>query len=779
MKDDGFDTYLVAEPADLDKRKDVQLSFRYIGEKVPPVDGYEKVTGKATFFTDLDLPHMLHAAILRSPLPHAKILDIDTTLAESLPGVVAVITAEDIPKETYGPQRPDRNILAGDKVRFVGDEVAAVAAVDPETAKKAASLIKVRYEELPAIFDPEEAMKEGAILIHDSAPRNIASSSKVVRGRGQAGFDECDVIVEDVFQTQRVHCMYLESQACIVDIDSRGNLTVYLPVQTPFLWRDKIAAIFGLPLSRIKVVQVHMGGAFGGKLDTSLAMIATALALKSRRPVKLVNTKEDDLGYGFHRVPTKIWIKIGAKRDGTLIAKRVRIIADNGAYNSLAPKIVCTNMATRSDCLYRYKHVETEAYLVYTNTVPTSAYRGYGNPQITFAQESLLDELAEELGIDPVELRLKNIHRPGETTIHGWEIRSSGLAECLKQGAKAIGWTKPKPRFRGRGVACMIHVSGNRGALDWDGSESVLRLHEDGSVVVLSGESELGQGIRTVLAQVVAEELGIPLDKVKVLPVDTDVSPFALGPYSTKTTVLAGNATRVAAQKLKRDIVEKAAQMLGMPPSQIEVKDGKIVAAGKEITLRDFMNWYHKHEGRKTLIAHGVFEPGKVRISPENDFCGDISATYPLAAHFAEVEVDPETGEVTVLRYVAAHDIGKVINFDGARGQVFGGVMQGIGYALMEEIVYEDGKVANPDLANYLIPTSLDMPPIEPLFVESYDPVGPYGAKGIGEPTLIPVAAAIANAIYDAVGIRFRELPITSEKVFMALRQKGDNKDAG
>ncbi|RLB00415.1 MAG: xanthine dehydrogenase family protein molybdopterin-binding subunit [Deltaproteobacteria bacterium] len=749
---------------------------KWIGERVPRIDGYEKVTGKALFFSDIDFPNMLHAAILRSPHPHARVVSIDASKATRLPGVVTVITREDVPPTAYGPQRPDRNVLAFDKVRFVGDEVAAVAAIDLDAAKEALSAIEVSYEVLPAVLDPEEAMRSDSIRVHDDVPHNIASHSKIIRGKGREGFAECEVIVEDEFVTQRVHCLYMEPQLCVVYPELENSLTIYLPVQTPFLWRAQIAKVFDLPLNKVRIRQVHMGGAFGGKLDTSIAMIAVALALKTGRPIKLSNTIDDELGYGFHRVSTKIWMRIGAKRDGTLIAKQVHIIADNGAYNSLAPKIVCTNMATRSDCLYRYKHVETEAYLVYTNKVPTSAYRGYGNPQITFAQESLLDELAKELGIDPVELRLKNIHNTGETTVHGWQIRSTGLAQCLKEGAKAIDWGKPKLPYQGRGVACMIHVSGNRGVLDWDGSETLIRLHEDGSIVVLSGESELGQGAHTVLAQIVAEELGVSLDSIKVLQVDTDVSPFALGPYSTKTTVLAGNATRQAAQELKRKIFEKAEQMLGIPRSRLELTDGKIVADNVEVTLKELMSWCHRQEGRETLIAHGVFEPGKVRISADNDFYGDISATYPLAAHFAEVQVDPETGQVTVTRYVAAHDIGKVINYEGTKGQIFGGVLQGLGYALMEEIIYENGAVKNMNLRDYLIPTSLDVPAVAALLIESYDPVGPYGAKGIGEPTLIPVAAAIANAIYDAVGIRFRELPITSEKVFTALQKRGWNK---
>jgi len=757
-----------------------ESKYHYIGEQIESVDGYEKATGKAIFFSDLEFPGMLHTAILRSPYPHARIINIDTTKAEAFPGVAAVITAKDLPKEKYGPQKPDRNILAVDKVRFVGEEVAAVAAKDLEIAKKALSLIKVKYEPLPYFLSPKEAIGRDDLLIHDDAPKNIAHQSKIIRGRGKEAFDECDLIVEEEFSTQAVHCLFLEPHICVAYIDSYGILNIYLPVQTPFPWRNKIASLFDLPLSKIKIVQTHMGGAFGGKLDTTLHMIATALALKTKKPVKVAHTKDDDLASGFHRVATNIWMKIGAKKDGTLIAKQVKIIGDNGAYNSLAPKIVCTNMAIRSDCLYRYKHTETEAYLVYTNKVPSSAYRGYGNPQITFAQESLLDILARKLNMDPVELRLKNIIHQGDITIHGWHIRSSGLEECLIKGAEEIGWEKDKNKngkMHGRGVACMIHVSGNRGALDWDGSETMIRLHEDGSIVVFSGESELGQGIRTVLAQITAEELGVPISSVKVAQVDTEISPFVLGPYSTKTTVLAGNATRIAAKKLKDMITKKAAVWLNVPDSEIRLEDGKIKTDKKEYDLKEFTEWFHTHEGRESLFARGIFDPGRVRISAENDFYGDISANYPLAAHFAEVEVDPETGEVTILNYVAAHDIGKVINFNGAKGQVIGGVMQGIGYAIMEEILYKDGKVANPDLVNYLIPTSMDTPKIKPLFIESLDPVGPYGAKGIGEPTLIPVAAAVANAIYDATGIRFTSIPITAEKIYMALKRKREKSE--
>jgi CO/xanthine dehydrogenase Mo-binding subunit len=440
-------------------------------------------------------------------------------------------------------------------------------------------------------------------------------------------------------------------------------------------------------------------------------------------------------------------------------------------------------MATRSDCLYRYQYTLTESTLVYTNKVPTSAFRGYGNPQITFAQESLIDMLSHELGIDPVEIRLKNGIQSGDTTIHGWKIESCGLRECLEEGAKKIGWqgkgrNRDSKRLRGTGVAAMIHVSGNRGALDWDGSEALIRMHEDGTAILFSGESELGQGKNTALTQIAAEATGLSLNQVFAAPVDTETCPFVLGPYSSKTTVLAGNAVKRAGEEIRKQILEIASRMLILSVDLLDIKEGHIYVRNEgnpRLTVKEAMRYAHTHQDRKTLFGHGVFEAGKVRIGPQNDYYGDISATYPFGAHFAEVEVDPETGEIHLLRYVAAHDVGKAINPMAVEGQIEGGVVQGLGYALMEEVLFKEGRILNPDLQDYTIPTAVDIPPIESILVESNDPAGPYGAKGIGEPTLIPVAPAVANAIFDATGIRMTELPITAERLFLAMKKRREN----
>ena len=753
-------------------------TLAYVGKRIPMVEASLKARGRAIYYTDLNLPGMLHAAVLRSPHPHARILNINADQAISLPGVKAVLLPQDTPTEKYGPQVPDRSILAKEKTRFVGEEVVAVAAIDEETAREALRLIQVEYELLPPVFEIEEALQDGAPLVHEGMIGNVAVSTRIQRGEPEQGWKESDLILEEEFKTQSVHPLYLEPQICVASFDPSGEFVLYLPVQTPFTTRNMLARILGIPLHKIRIVQTHMGGAFGGKLDTSLHFIAALLAQRAGRPVRLANTREEDLSSTFLRVPTHIRIKIGAKRDGTLVAKQVRILADNGAYCSLAPKIVCTNMATRSDCLYRYRHTLTESTLVYTNKVPTSAFRGYGNPQITFAQESLIDMLGHELGIDPLEIRFKNGIQTGDTTIHGWKIASCGLRECLEEGAKRIGWqekrrNKNAKRLRGVGVAAMIHVSGNRGALEWDGSEALIRMHEDGTALLFSGESELGQGKNTVLAQIAAEAMGLCLDHVHVEPVDTGSCPFVLGPYSSKTTVLAGNAVRKAGGEIRLQILQTASRMLQIPMESLEIKESRIYTRGEKdsrLSVQEVTRHIHTHEGRRTLFAHGIFDPGKVRIGPQNEFYGDVSTTYPFAAHFAEVEVDPQTGEISVLRYVAAHDVGKAINPMAAEGQIAGGVVQGLGYALMEEIHFKEGKIENPNLQDYTIPTVLDVPPIESILVESNDPAGPYGAKGIGEPTLIPVAPAIANAIFHATGVRMTEIPITAEKLYLAMR---------
>lgn len=749
-----------------------------VGKSVPRVDAASKVTGQALYFSDLRLPGMLYGAVLRSPLPHARIRRIYTHRAERLPGVRAVVTAADTPGIKYGHNVADELILASDKVRYVGDEVAAVAAVDADTALEALSLIEVEYEELPAVYEVEEAIAEGAPLIHE-AKNNIAFSSHVERGNVDELFAKADYVFADTFRTQQVHPSYLEPFATVARWDG-AKLSIWAPFQNPFVMRNLIARALGISPSDVRVIhQLAIGGGFGGKLDSKLPFIAAVLAKKAGRPVRLANTREEELsGASRMRVNTIIHLETAVRRDGTLLAKKVDILADNGAYSGQAPKIVCTNMAIRSDNLYRLQAVRTTARLVYTNKVPTGAFRGYGNPQIHFAVESQMDMIAERLGIDPIDLRLKNATRTGDVTIHGWEITSGGLPDCLEKVRLASGWDAKranKQKYRGIGVACMIHVSGNRGGEDYHGSEALVRIQQDGRVQVICGEVEIGQGSWTVLSQIVAEELGVPLEQVEWVPTDTDTAPFIFGAYSSRTTHIAGNAVRRAAQAAKSEVLATAARLLKVPAENLTIRGGVIGMPdasggwrGRTLTLAEVAKEHLFSKGGSSIIGRGFWDPDTVWLGP--DKYGNISTGYPFAAQVAEVEVDPETGKVKVLKVVAAHDVGKAINPVLAEGQIEGGVAQGLGYALLEEIKYHEGRVQNDSFLDYQLPTTMDMPEIEAILVETYEPNGPYGAKGLGEPTLIPVAPAIANAVANAIGVRFKSIPMTQEQIVEALR---------
>lgn len=753
--------------------------FTVVGKNLPRVDAASKVTGQAVYFSDFKLTGMLYGLILRSPLPHARIISIDTEAASNHPGVLAVVTAKDAPPVKFGYNIKDESIFAGDKVRYVGDEVAAVAALDLDTAQKALELIRVVYEELPAVYEPAEALSPEAPLIHDRAD-NLAANSLVERGPVDELFAQADYVFDHTFRTGQVHPSHLEPFISIAAWEGE-KLNLWAPYQNPFVARGLIAQALKVEPGNIRLHhQLEIGGGFGGKLDSKLPTIAGLLARKAGRPVRIINSREDELsGASRMRVNAEINIQTAVKKDGTLLAKKVEIIADNGAYSGQAPKIVCTNMAIRSDNLYRLQGVRTISKLVYTNKIPTGAFRGYGNPQMHFAVESQMDIIAERLGMDPIELRLKNAVATGDVTIHGWEITSGGLKECLEKVREASGWdSAPQKKYSALGVACMIHVSGNRGGEDFHGSEAIVKIQPDGKVQIICAEVELGQGSWTVLSQIAAEELGVPLEQTEWVRVDTDTAPFIFGAYSSRTTHIAGNAIRLAARDAKNQISALAAKMLKIPRQNIRIRDGIIGvyddSAGwlsKTLTMSEVVKFKLFNQGGSTIYGHGSWDPGTVLLG--DDKYGNISSGYPFGAQVAEVEVDPETGKVNVLRIVAAHDVGKAIHPVSCEGQIEGGVAQGIGYSLLEEIKYKDGKVQNNSFLDYQLPTIMDVPPIDSLIVETFEPQGPFGAKGLGEPTLIPVAPAIANAVYRATGVRFQSLPISPQQLAEAL----DNED--
>ena len=805
-----------------------------IGKRLPLLDGPDKVAGRHVFGADFSVPGMLWGRVLRSPVPHARLLSVDASRAEKLPGVYAVVTGRSMnfPKYSVAGQKLlDDQVLATGKVHYVGDEIAAVAAVDTDTAEEAVRLISVEYEELPSVFDPVEAMKPDAPLVHEEFGSNIAVTMDFERGNLKKGFLEADAIVEDEFTSPMVHQGYLEPQSGVAAWYG-DRLTLWISMQTPELARITYSNGLGITPDRIRVIQMPMGGAFGGKLEYKTHMIAAVLAKFAGRPVKIVNTRREEFMAGTPRVPMRIHIRVGAKKDGTLVAKETRIIAGNGAYTNYGPGIMLS-AAHRNDNLYRLRNIHTRAQLVWTNTVGTGCFRGFGNPQSHFAFESALDMLAVELNMDPAELRLKNATQTGDLTAHGWVIGSCGLSDCVRESIRIAGWAEKWPKqaasgagavaaaggaapadadegryARGIGVACCLHVSGNRTFLPYfDGASAFIRINEQGRVLVQVGETDLGQGARTVFAQMAAEELGIPIEWVHIATVDTDISPHGLGTFGDRATTLGGNAVKKAAEAAREKLLAWAAQaMMSKEVAQpaaaaaggralrvveskrrirkedLKIKDGVIYwpeDPEMRMTIQEAACQYSYDHAGATLTAEGDFVvPGVSMVHPDTKY-GNISCAYPFVAQVAEVEVDRLTGKVKVLRISAAHDLGKTINPLLSEGQVEGALAQGLGFATSEQIVMDHGRVTADTFRRYHMPRITDMPLVGTVFVESDDPVGPYGAKGLAEPALTPTAPAIANAVYHAVGVRIKDLPVTADKVLAALEEKRAREKCG
>ena len=752
-----------------------------IGQRISNVDAWEKARGRAIYGIDLKLPGMLHGKILRSPLAHARIARIDTSRAERLPGVRAVITAEDTPKIKYGAQVQDEYPLAVDKVRYIGDEVAAVAAVDEETAWEALESIRVEYEELPAVFSPRESMEPGAPAIHDEAKNNVVTHIEFERGMVQEGFREADSIFEDEFLTSNVHQAYLEPHVCVARTDGSGNFTLWGSLQAPARNREVIARILNLPVEKVRIIQTVVGGGFGGKATQLLSLypICAFLAWKAGLPVRILNTWEEEFAASRSRMPAQIRIRLGMRKDGTFTAKEIRILADCGAYAGTGPAVIGTT-ATRATSLYRFPNVKCQADLVYTNQTPIGSYRGYGNPQLHFALESIIDAAAEGMGMDPLELRLKNAIQTGETSVHGWVMNSGHLKECLQEAAQKSGWREKRSRGRkegvGIGMGSMIHVSGNRGVYPFfDGSAAYLRINPHGGIDLISGEAEIGQGSNTVFTQIAAEVLGVPVGDIRCLPLDSDHSPFALGTFASRVTTVGGKAVLLAAEDAKRQLLEFASGKMETSPSDLECRGGRVFRKGSPdqgMEIREIARLRAHAHGGAPILGVGTFLVPPHVVPPDSSKYGNISMAYSFGVQVAEVRVDRTTGRVEILNFLSVHDSGTVINPLLSEGQVEGGVVQGMGYTLLEEIVRKEGKVVNGDFTDYRLPTICDAPPIASVFLGIPDPFGPFGAKGVGEITQVAVAPAVANAIYDAVGVRLKELPITPEKVLQALKKE-------
>ncbi|MCX8022265.1 MAG: xanthine dehydrogenase family protein molybdopterin-binding subunit [Syntrophorhabdaceae bacterium] len=753
-----------------------------VGKNIPKKDAPLKVTGQAQYIQDIKLPGMLWGKILYSRYPHGRILNIDTKRAERLPGVKAVLTGSTIPDIKIGFMKDNPPLKKG-KVCSMRDEVAAVAATSPEVAQEAIELIDVEYEELPGVFDPVEAMKEGAPLIHEELKSNVLKLPwKLICGDVDRAKAESAYIVEDTYKTQWVtHCC-LGTSGCIASFDVNNNLTMYSNTQIPSLaQRDYIDALnaFGLKNKRVRVVQSVIGGGFGSKLDTyPYEYIAILLALKTRRPVKILFTREEEFFATSPRQCTLTKISQGCDREGRLTFREMEMILDNGAYTSWGATTPSVMMMPISS-LYKVPNVRYTAKCVYTNNNYSQAMRGYGNPQATFAIESSMDQLAEAAGMDPYEFRMKNANEPGEVTPQRFKITSCGMKECIEAVAEKLNWKEKRGRHNGRGVgmASLIHVGGGARVYKSDGCGTIIKIDDYGKVDVFTGSTDIGQGSDTVIAQIVAEVLGISIEDVNVINNDTDVCPWDVGVHASRTTFVAGNSALYAAEKIKAEILTIVSHMLGEDVAFLDIKNGVVYSKRdkeKSMPLGKALRSIHYATGGKMLMAECFYDPANENF--DREFKGNLSVSYAYGAHGVEVEVDRKTGKVKILNYVAAHDVGRAINPMLLEGQIFGGGVMGLGYALGEEMVYINGVLKNGNFLDYKIPTAKDVPPIETIIVETVDKDGPFGAKGIGEPGLVPTAPAISNAIYDAVGVRIKDLPITPEKILKALKEKGAEK---
>jgi CO/xanthine dehydrogenase Mo-binding subunit len=719
-----------------------------------------------------------------SDRPHARIVSIDSREASRFRGVRAIITGRDIPGENQvGVIVPDQPVLATDKVRYAGECVAIVAAQTREAARAASDLLRVRYRDLPAVYDPREALSDGAPWVH--ACGNLVIHFKIRAGNAGRALANSALVIERTFRTGPQEHMYLEPQSALAVPAPDNTYTIYGSMQCPFYVQRAVARVLGVQLSQVRVVQTVTGGGFGGKEDVPSEICARAalLAWATRRPVKLVLERRDDVQTSSKRHPMQLTYKVGASRDGKLQAAHVQIYADAGAYATLST-VVPWRSTVHAVGPYVVPNVHVDTLVAYTNHAPSGAFRGFGGPQSTYAAEAMLDEVALRLGIDPIELRLRNALKEGSRTITGHRLTESvGLVETLKLARGAAGWTRSRNvrgktggRFqRGIGVAS-TYYGVSLGARGWtlDGSGAYVQIHQDGSVSVAVGGTEMGQGALTALAQIAAESLGIPVKAVKMLPVDTRLVPDSGPSVASRVTVMSGNAILDATRKLRKDLLRVAGEMLDAPPSQLRMEGGAVlIARSPRRRGLAFSELVQACFRRNVNLAQEGWAVAPRGSWDDETGQGQAYYVYAFATHIAQVRVDTRTGRIAVEKVVAAHDVGRAINPQGIEGQVEGGVAQGFGYAVCEKFETPSGKARAPDFSTYLLPTSLDVPDVQTIVVESPSKDGPFGAKGVGEPALIPAPAAISNAVSDALGIRMCELPMTPEVVLSALRASG------
>ena len=754
----------------------------------PRLDAADKATGRARYADDIRLPGMLHAAIHTSQQAHARIVACRTDAALALPGVHAIVTGADIAGTRWGGIVKDETMLARDKVRYVGEPIAAVAAIDAATAIRAAAAIEVDYEPLRCVLSPDAALARDAPLVHagfatyvktvdGGGHGNIVFETDVAEGDVDHAFAQCDAIVEGTFETQAQHHVYLETNGCVADVDASGRITLYASCQSVHHAQQRVAEELGEPMARIRVIATRVGGAFGGKHASNLHSIAAWLARAARRPVKLVLSRMQDFEVQRSRHPARIWMKTGARRDGTILARDVRVTLDGGAYADESPAVLAFALLM-SRGPYRIPNVRAHGAVVYTNKLRAGSFRGFGNPQATFAGESQIDDLAASLGIDPCELRLRNAMRAGDTAFGGQPVASCIVGDALMRVRDAQRAASPlSPREgtqRGIGFAVMSHISGLMG------TSATVQLRTDGSIALATGCVDIGQGADTVMVQMCAELLGVPIERVSYAQQDSDVSPYNWKTAGSRSTYMTGRAVSVATIEMRQRMIDQAAQMMECAAADLELVPGGavgLVGIPKRVSFKDIALHSLFRSGGPIAATHGFvfdgpgFDPKRASI---HRLAFANLGVYTFGAHCVEVDVDMATGAVAVRRAWCAHDVGHAINPVSCEGQIQGGFVQGMGYALTEALHWnDDGWLTTTTLADYKIPGALDVPPdIHAIVLEDPEPSHPLGAKGIGEPSLVGAAPAIANAIRAATGVRLTTLPMAPERVLDALETR-------
>ncbi|MBI4523111.1 MAG: xanthine dehydrogenase family protein molybdopterin-binding subunit [Deltaproteobacteria bacterium] len=742
--------------------------YSAIGKASLRVDGADKVSGKAFYTADRALAGMAWGKVLRSPIPHGRITRIDTSRAEAYPGVFAVLTARDVSSQLFGRQLRDMPILARDRVRFVGEKVAAIAAESPEVAEEAANLIEVGYEELPAVFDPAEAMREDAPTLHEGLSRyrnapdplpgipNVHSHVSWQVGDCQRGFAESDFVFEQTFTTQRAHQAYLEPHACVVGAGAEDSIRIRASNKVPFQTKQYLAEVLMMDPAKILFEISPVGGDFGGKGSLMDIPMAYYLARATGRPVKMVMSYGEELTAGNPRHPSTITIKTGVKKDGRLWARTVKMVFNSGAYAAFKPNATINLPGARHGAgAYHIPNVTVEALSVYTNSVPSGHMRGPGDPQVYFAVESHTDHIARELKIDPLELRRLNILMPGNTLPTGVHVdsdRGKVLLDAIKEKVR-VPILNRRHSLRGRGLALCFRDIG-------PGEANVeVGVNPDGKIYLLTTVTDTGVGAHTILRQIVAETLGIPGEGIVIISGNTDSfeNDIALG--GSRVTYLAGRAAAQAAQALAQRMKEVAAGLWQGSPDLVTIRDSGLSGPGKKSIS------FAGLAARSAACGQPLKEVGRFATTARE-------GTQSFGAQIAEIEIEPDTGQMRIVKIVSVQDVGTVINPLTHQGQIEGGMIQGVGFALMEDLLDQDGKIVAANLGEYKIPSIRDIPPHETVNIYDAPGPGPFGSKPIGENTSSPTAAAIANAVYDAIGIQIKDLPITSEKIYSALKER-------